>query len=76
MAEAKINFDKIEGLRLGAWRSGVPLPGPFHWSDGPICILGVWFGAPTGAKLVGSTGRKRATRSVQSERELRVDQEA
>ena len=41
---AKINFDKSEGLRLGAWRGGVPLPGPFHWSDGPIHILRVWFG--------------------------------
>ena len=29
---------------LGAWRSGFPLPWPFSWSDGPVCILGVWFG--------------------------------
>ena len=44
MAGAKVNFDKSEGLRLGAWRGGFPLPGPFRWSDGPICILGMWFG--------------------------------
>ena len=43
-AGAKINFDKSEGLRLGAWRGCVPLPGPFHWSDGPVHILGIWFG--------------------------------
>ena len=40
IAGAKMNFDKSEGLRLGAWRGGDPLPGPFHWSDGPIRILG------------------------------------
>ena len=28
----------------GAWRGSVPLPGPFRWSDGPVRILGVWFG--------------------------------
>ena len=44
IARAKVNFDKSEGLRLGAWRSSNILPGPFHWSDGPIHILGVWFG--------------------------------
>ena len=44
VAGAKVNFDKSEGLRLGAWRGSVPLPGPFRWSDGPVCILGVWFG--------------------------------
>ena len=43
-AGAKINFDKSEGLRLGAWKGGVPLPGPFCLSDGLICIFGVWFG--------------------------------
>ena len=41
---AKDNFDKSEGLRLGAWRGSNTLPGPFRWSDGPIRILGVWFG--------------------------------
>ena len=34
MAGAKVNFDKSEGLRLGAWRGGVPLPRPFRWSEG------------------------------------------
>ena len=37
IAGAKVNFDKSEGLRLGAWRGSKPLPGPFR-------ILGVWFG--------------------------------
>ena len=45
MVGAKINFDKCEGLRLGAWRGGVPLPGLFRWSDGPIWIFEVWFGS-------------------------------
>ena len=44
VAGAKVNFDKSEGLWLGAWRGSVPLPGPFRWSDGPVRILGVWFG--------------------------------
>ena len=41
VARAKVNFDKSKGLRLGAWRDGVPLPVPFYWSDVPIRILGV-----------------------------------
>ena len=44
VAGAKVNFDKSEGLRLGAWRGSNTLPGPFRWSDGPIRILAVWFG--------------------------------
>ena len=44
IAGAKVNFDKSEGLRLGAWRDSNTLPGPFRWSDGPIRILRVWFG--------------------------------
>ena len=44
IAGAKVNFDKSESLRLGAWRGSNTLPGPFRWSDGPIHILGVWFG--------------------------------
>ena len=44
VAGAKINFDKREGLRLGAWKGSFPLPGPFHWSDGPTRIFEVWFG--------------------------------
>ena len=35
IAGAKVNFDKNEGLRLGAWRGSDTLPGPFHWSDRP-----------------------------------------
>ena len=41
---AKINLEKSKGLRLGAWTGSDKLPGPFRWSDGPIKILGVWFG--------------------------------
>ena len=44
IARAKVNFDKSEGLRLGAWRGSSTLPGSFRWSGGPIRILGVWFG--------------------------------
>ena len=44
IAGAKVNFDKSESLQLSAWRGSNTLPGPFHWSDGPIRILGVWFG--------------------------------
>ena len=43
IAGYKINFDKSEGLRLDVRRGGFLLPGPFCWSDGPVCILGVWF---------------------------------
>ena len=43
VAGAKINFDKGEGLRLGACRGGVPLPWPFCWNYGSVRI-GVWFG--------------------------------
>ena len=44
IAGAKVNFDKSEGLWLGAWRGSNTLPGPFRWSDGSVRILGVWFG--------------------------------
>ena len=43
VAGAKVNFDKSEGLRLGAGVRERALPGPFRWSDGPVRILGVWF---------------------------------
>ena len=33
IAGAKVNFDKSEGLQLGAWRGSDTLPGPFRWSD-------------------------------------------
>ena len=41
IAGAKVNFDKSKGLLLDAWRGSDTLPGPCHWSDGPIRILGV-----------------------------------
>ena len=44
IAGAKVNFDKSECLRLSAWTGSDTLPGPFRWSSGPVCILGVWFG--------------------------------
>ena len=44
VAGAKVNFDKSEGLRLGALRGAIPLPGPFRRSNGTIRIFGVWFG--------------------------------
>ena len=44
IAGAKVNFDKSKGLRLGAWRGSNTLSGPFRWSNGPVRILGVWFG--------------------------------
>ena len=39
IAGAKVNFDKSEGLRLGAWRGSNTLPGPFRWSDGPLGVV-------------------------------------
>ena len=44
VAGAKVNFDKSEDLRLGARKRGDSLPGPFRWSEGPVRILGGWFG--------------------------------
>ena len=44
IAGAKVNFDKSVGMWLGAWRGSDTLPEPFRWSDGPVRILGVWFG--------------------------------
>ena len=41
---AYINFEKSEGLLLGVWKGSNTLPEPFRWSDGPVRILGVWFG--------------------------------
>ena len=45
VAGAKVNFNKIKGLWLDAWRGGVSLLGPFGWNDRPISIPWVWFGA-------------------------------
>ena len=44
IAGTKVNFDKSEVLRLGAWTGSNTLPRPFRWSDGPVRILAVWFG--------------------------------
>ena len=43
IAGAKVNFDKSEGLRLGARRGSDTLQGPFRWSDRPVRILMVLF---------------------------------
>ena len=40
----KVNFDKSESLRFGAWRGSDTLPELFRRSDGPVHILRVWFG--------------------------------
>ena len=39
---AKVNFDKNEGLLLGAWRIRDNLQGSCRWSYRPARILGVW----------------------------------
>ena len=43
IAGAKVNFNLSEGLQLGAWRGSDILPAPFRETNGPVCILGVWF---------------------------------
>ncbi|GAB1597330.1 hypothetical protein Ahia01_000009400 [Argonauta hians] len=43
---ASINHEKSVCLRLGSWR-GRPMPPDSvagHWTDGPVKMLGVWFG--------------------------------
>ena len=44
IAGTKVNFDKSEGLQLSAWRGSHTVSGSFRWNDGPLRILGVWFG--------------------------------
>ena len=51
IAGAKVNFDKSEGLRLGAWRGSDTLAGPLRPHPWGV----VQSRPPTGAKLVGST---------------------
>ena len=63
IAGVKINFDKSEGLRLGAWRGGVPLPRPFRGSNGLMCILEVWFGL--GLQLERNSSEVQAKVDVQ-----------
>ena len=53
---AKINFNKSKGLWLDAWWGGVRLARPFRWSDGPVCILGVWFGPDFQGTVSGVSG--------------------
>lgn len=38
----KINHNKSPSLQLDAWKEAI-FPGLFSWTDGPICILRVWF---------------------------------
>ncbi|CAE1328542.1 unnamed protein product [Acanthosepion pharaonis] len=66
---AKINRDKSVGLRLGAWK-GVSLPGPFLWTDGPIKILGVWFGPGVEMNWSEVQGRAEAAGNLWSRRRL------
>ena len=40
----QVNFDKSKGLQLGVCRGSNTLPGSFYRSDGPVRILGMWFG--------------------------------
>ena len=56
--DAKINFEKSEGLRLGAWRGGIPLPGPLplDWQTRLHPRHVVQARPPTGEKLIGGTG--------------------
>ena len=61
VACANINFDKSDWL--SAWRGGVPLLGPFCWSDGPVHIFGVWFGP--GLQLERNWSEVRAKVEVQ-----------
>ena len=39
-----VEYERIAGAKVNAWRGSNTLPGPFRWSDGHIRILGVWFG--------------------------------
>ena len=64
ITEAKVNFDKSEGLWLGAWRGSDTLPGPFRWSDRPICIFRVWFGPDLQLERNWSEVRAKANAQV------------
>ena len=55
IAGAKVNFDKSEGLQLGAWWASNTLPGPFRVKWWTVRILGVWFGPDL---QLGRIGRK------------------
>ena len=60
---AKINRDKSSGLRLGSWK-GVSLPGPFLWTDGPVKILGIWFGPDLLVEMNWSEAQEKAEDAV------------
>ena len=62
---AKINRSKSKGLRLGAWRRLNP-PGPFEWTNGPIKILGIWFGPDLQLELNWSEVQAKVEGSVQT----------
>ena len=62
---AKINRSKSKGLRLGAWRRLNP-PGPFEWTNGPIKILGIWFGPDLQLELNWSEVQVKVEGSVQT----------
>ncbi len=51
VAGAKINFDKSEGLRLGAWRGGVSLPGPSAVVTDPSAFSGCSGPAPNWSEI-------------------------
>ena len=44
IAEAKVHFDKCEGLRLDVRRGNDTLLESFRWTEGPVHVLGGRFG--------------------------------
>ena len=65
VAGAMINFDKSEGLRLGAWREVRP---PARAFPHPLDV--VRSRPPPGAKLVGSTGLGRSAGGCLASKEV------
>ena len=53
IAGAKVNFDKSEGLRLGAWRGSDTLPGPFLWVMGLSASSGCGSGPTSNWSEIG-----------------------
>ena len=60
VAGAKVNFDKSEGLQLGAWRGASPCQGPSAKVTVPSA----------GAKLIGSTGKGRSAGGCLASKEV------
>lgn len=56
--------NKSVGLCLGAWK-GVPLPGYFLWTYGPVSILGIWFGPDLLLEMNCSEIQEKAEVAVQ-----------